>query len=260
MIRIGALLLCQLILCRVAAQQPVSKADIQPYSFSLTVKLHSTGHSIYGGQYLNHHPNTEISVSYRYKTIGGFITKNADVADLHSSINYTTMGVFKSFRLGKSLTVMPYLGWFLRQSHSFADNASDGWSCVVVRYQLTDFLTVENTSLVSNLILRHTKASLANRLNATVIIGKFKIDAYGWYCLSINSQSHFDSTSVAVTSPDWVISPSVSARLQVAMLQYITSEKPEATLRRGGLVSLIVPINLSNPKVAKKSPADLNDQ
>ena len=237
----------------------MSKADIQPYSLSLTVKGHSTGHSIYGGQYLNHHPNTEISLSYKSKTLEGFITKNIDIVDLRSSINYTTMGVYKSFRLGRALTVMPYVGWFFRQSHSFADDASDGWSCVVVRYRLTDFLTVENTSLVNNLIRHHTKASLANRLNVTISIGKIKIDAYGWYCPSINSRSDYVSTSVAVTSPDWVISPSVTARLQVAILQYVTSETPEAAMRRGGLISLIVPINLSKHTVEKKSPSDAND-
>ena len=260
MTRMGALLVCGLISFNIAAQQPESKAAVQPYSFSLTVKLHSTGHSMYGGQYLNHHFNSEISVSCRYRTLGGFVTKNTDIVDLHSSINYTTMGIFKSFHLGNSLTVMPYVGGFFRQSHSFADNASDGWACVVLRYQLTNFLTIENTSLVSNLIRHHTKASLVNRLNATIFIGKIKIDAYGWYCRSINSQSHFVSTSVAVTSPDWLISPSLSARLQVAILQYITAEKPEAALRRGGLISLIVPFSLSKRQIEKESPTDSNDR
>ena len=248
----AALLVCELIFCKIAAQQTVSKAEAQPYSFSLTVKGHSTGHSIYGGQYLNHHPNTEISLSYKSKTLEGFITKNIDIVDLRSSINYTTMGVYKSFRLGRALTVMPYVGWFFRQSHSFADDASDGWTCVAVRYKLTDFLFIENTALVGNLIRHHRMASLSNRVNVTILIAKMKIDVYGWYCRSINSNSDFVSTSIALTSPDLVISPSISARLQVAMLQYVTSEKPEAAMRRGGLVSLIVPINLSKAKVEKE--------
>lgn len=251
-----AMLLCQWIFFNIGAQQPESKAEVQPYSILLTVKVHSTGHSLYGGQYLNHHPNTEVGVSYRNQTMGGFITKNTDLADLHSSINYTTMGVFKSFRLGRSLTIMPYVGWFLRQSYSFADNPSDGWTCLVVRYKVSNFLTVENTALVGNLIRHHSNASLSNRMNATMSIGKMKVDVYGWYCRSINSSSDFISTSIAVTSPDWVITPSVSAKLQVAMLQYVSAEKPKTALRRGGLVSLIVPINLSKRTVEKEPPSD----
>lgn len=255
MTRVGALLVCEFIFFNIAAQQPESKADLQPYSFSLTAKLHSTGHSIYSGQYLNHHLNTEISMSCRSQTFGGFITKNTDMVDLHSSINYTTVGVFKSLRMGKALTIMPYFGWFLRQSHSFADHASDAWTCVVVRYRFTNFLTIENTALVGNLIRHHAKASFANRINATLSVGKMKIDVYGWYCRSINNNTNFVSTSIAVTSPDWVISPSVSARLQVAVLQYVTSEKPASALRRGGLVSLIMPINLSK-RTVEKTPSD----
>ena len=257
-IGVRVLLLCQLISFNIGAQQLESKADVQPYSISLTSKVHSTGHSIYGGQYLNHHPNTEVSLSYRNRKMGGFITKNTDLADLHSSINYTTMGVFKSFRLSRSLTAMPYVGWYFRQSYSFSDDASDAWMCVVLKYRLTDFLTIENTTLVSNLIRHYAKASLANRLNVTISIGKFKIDVYGWYCHSIHRKSHFVSTSVGVTSPDWVISPSVSARLHVAMLQNVSSEKPEGALRRASLVSLIVPINLSKQNFANESKSDSN--
>ena len=251
MIGFRALLLCHLFVFRSGAQQPASKADQQPYSFSLTAKLHSTGHSIYSGQYLNHHPNAEINLSYKYRRFGASITKSTDVADLHSSVNFTTIGLSESFKLSESLTVMPYVGLFLRQSHSFADDASDAWACVVVRYRLTSFFTIENTGLVSNLIRHHSKVSLANRFNATVAIGKIKFDAYAWYCHSRNSKSHFVSTSLAITSPDWVISPSISARLQVAMLQQIASEKPEGSMRRGALVSLIVPVNLSKNPVAK---------
>jgi len=248
---VRALLLCHLFVFRSGAQQPGSKAADQPYSFLLTAKLHSTGHSIYSGQYLNHHPNAEINLSYKYNRFGASITKSVDVADLHSSVNFTTIGVSKSFKLSESLTVMPYVGLFLRQSHAFADDASDAWVCVIVKYRLTSFFTLENTVLVGNLIRHHTKASLANRLNATLSIGKLKVDVYGWYCHSRNSKSHFASTSLAVTSPDWVISPSISARLQVAMLQHVSPEKPEGAMKRGGLVSLIVPINLSKESIAQ---------
>ena len=254
MIGFRALLLCHLLVFRSGAQQPASKADQQPYSFSLTAKLHSTGHSIYSGQYLNHHPNAEINLSYKYKRFGASITKSTDVVDLHSSVNFTTIGLSKSLKLSESLTVIPYVGLFLRQSNSFADDASDAWACVVVRYRLTSFLVVENTALVGNLIRHKKKASLANRLNAMLSIGKLKVDAFAWYCHSVNSKKHFVSTARG-SSPDWVISPSISVRLQVAMLQQVSPEKPEAAMRRGGLVSLTFPVSLSK-QALKQSPED----
>jgi hypothetical protein len=236
------------------AQQSVSKADKQPYSLSLTAKLHSTGHSIYSGIYLNHNANAEIGLSYKYKQIGAFINKNVDFADVHSSINFTTIGVFKSFQLSESIKLMPYMGYFFKQSHSFMDDNSDAWTCVVVRFKINRWLVLENTTLLGNLIRHHSKASLANRMNALILIGKFKLDAYVWYTHSLNNGPHFVSASLAITSPDWVITQSISARVQIAVLQQISNEKPDGCMYRGGLISLIVPIDLSMNNGDRHSP------
>jgi len=251
----GLLFSCCLVAAlKTMAQQSVSKADKQSYSLSLTTKFHSTCHSPFSGIYLNHNFNTEINLSYKYKQIGAFITKNVDIADVHSPINYTTLGIYKTFHLSESVKVMPYVGYFLRQSYSFMDDHSDLWACLVVRFTLNRWLTIENTALIGNLVRHHSKASLANRLNATMLVGKFKVDAYAWYSHSFNSALHFVSTSLAITSPDWVITPSVSARLQVAMLQQVANEKPEGAMHRGVLISLIVPIDLSpNKKSSTKN-------
>ena len=237
------------------AQQPVSKADKeQPYSLLLTAKFHSTGHSPFSGSYFNHHSNGEIGLSFKTKQIGAFITKNVDFADVHSPINYTTVGFFKSFQLNESVKLTPYIGYFFRQSHSFMDDNSDAWACLVARFTINRWLAIENSTLVGNLIRHHSKASLANRVNATISIGKFKLDAYTWYTHSFNSASHFVSASLAITSPDWVITQSISARVQVAVLQQISNEKPDGCMDRGGLISLIVPIDLSINNGERNSP------
>jgi hypothetical protein len=234
------------------AQQSASKADKQPYSLLMTIKLHSTGHSIYSGLYFNNHLNAEMGLSYKYKRIGAFITKNVDIADVRSSINTATIGVFKTFQVSESIQLVPYLGYFLRQSYSLADKQSDAWTCLAIRFTINRFFIVENTALVGNLIRHHSKASLANRINGALLLGNFRIDAYAWYSQSLYSTRHFVSASVAVTSPDWVISPFVSIRLQASMIQHISNKKPEGVMQRGGLISLIVPVNLSIHHVGKQ--------
>lgn len=242
------------------AQQSVSKADKQqPYSFLLTAKLHSTGHSPYSGIYLNHHANAEIGALYKYRQSGAFISKNVDFADVHSAINFTTIGIFKSFHLSESVKLTPYLGYFFKQSHSFMDDNSDMWACVVARFTINRWLAFENTALLGNLIRHYSNASLANRMNAIVLIGKFKLDAFAWYNHSFNSQPHFLSTSLAITSPDWVITQTISARMQVAVMQQISNEKPDGCMSRGGLISLIVPMNLSMDKGGRHLPDTLKN-
>ena len=248
MISAGRLLFsCCLVLgFKCIAQQPVSKADKeQPYSLLLTAKFHSTGHSPFSGSYFNHHSNGEIGLLFKTKRIGALINKNVDFADAHSSINYTTVGFFKSFKLNESVKLTPYIGYFFRQSHSLMDDNSDAWICVVARFTINRWLAIENSTLAGNLIRNYSKASLANRVNATISIWKFKLDVYTWYTHAFNSASHFVSASLAITSPDWTITKTISARLQVAVLQQISDEKPDGCMYRGGLISLIVPIDLS---------------
>jgi hypothetical protein len=228
------------------AQQSVNGiVKEKPYSLLLTLKLHSTGHSPFSGTYINHHPNGELGLLFKYKHVGAFLNKNADFSDGRSGINYTTVGIFKSFVLGKSVKITPYLGYVLKQSYSFIDDNSDAWTCFVLRANITHWLAFENTALFGNLIRHHANASFANRMNAVMSIGKFKVDVYAWYTHSLKSKYPFMSASAAITSPDWIITKSISARVQVAVMQQISSRRPDGCMHGGGLVSLIVPVDLS---------------
>jgi hypothetical protein len=256
MIRFGRLLFscCLALGFESVAQQPVSKAvQERPYSLLLTAKFHSTGHSPFSGSYFNRHSNGEIGLLLKAKSFSAFVNKNVDFVDVHSTINYTTTGIYKTFQLNESVKITPYFGYYFKQTHSFMDDNSDAWTCVVVRITINGWLAVENSTLVGNLIRHCSKASLANRVNATISIGKFKLDGYAWYTHSFNSTSHFVSASLAITSPDWVITNSVSARVQVAVLQQIANEKPYGSMYRGGLISLIIPVDLSANNDEKKS-------
>ena len=245
----GLLFSCCLALgFKTLAQQSVSKADRQPYSLTLTTKLHSTGHAPYSGVYVNHHLNSEINLSWEYKQFGGFISKNVDFVDAHSSVNFSTVGIYRSFQLSKSVKLTPYLGCFLKQANSLIDQGSDMWVAVMAKVIINKWLFIENTSLVGNLLVNPTAASLANRLNVIASIGNFKLDLFAWYSHSFSNAPHFVSASLAITSPDWTITPSVSARVQIAMIQQMANERPEGAMHRGGLISLIVPIDLSPKK------------
>jgi len=68
------------------AQPLASKAGKQPYSLEVTPKLHSAGHSLYSGAYLNHHLNLEMNLTFKYKQMGAFMSKYVDFADTAHSI------------------------------------------------------------------------------------------------------------------------------------------------------------------------------
>lgn len=93
-----------------------------------------------------------MNVSFKYKQMGAFVSKYVDFVDTHSAINYASVGLFKSFQLSKSVKFTTYLGYFFSQSKSLMDKGSDLWACIVGRFTIHEWLWIENTSLVGNLL------------------------------------------------------------------------------------------------------------
>lgn len=231
------------------AQESESKANNRPYSLVITPKLHSAGYFPYSGACFNYHPNIELNVTARYREVGAFVTKYFDFVDSRSSVNYTTVGLFGSVHINPRLKVTPYAGYFFAQKHSFMDKASDMWACLMIRLTISERFWIENTSLVTNLMHHTATAGLVNRINAAVMIGKFRLDSYTFYTHSMHTSLHGVSASFAVTSPEWTLSHTVSLKVQASFLQQITDEWPEGAHERGFFMSLIVPIDIgSNEK------------
>lgn len=243
-VKILLLLFCNLTCLYVLAQQVVSKTEDQSYSLELTPKLYSAGHFPYSGIYVNRNPNAELGIRYEGKHAGGFLSKNIDLGDFHSSLNYTTVGLFKSIHISKSIKFTPYVGYFFAQANSFMDTGSDLWASIVMKFTVNKWFLIENTSLFGNLLQQHSGASLANRLNLRITISGFKFDSYTWYTHVFSKSPHFVSGSFSITTPDWKINDNISIKTQVSMLQQLSSEKPESAMTRGFLASLFVPIDL----------------
>jgi hypothetical protein len=231
------------------AQESESKADNGPYSLVITPRLNSAGYFPYSGTCFNYHPNVELNVTAKYKEVGAFVSKYFDFVDLRSPFNYTTVGIFGSVRINSWLKVTPYAGYFFAQKYSFMDEGSDLWAGLMIKLAITEYFWVENTSLISNLIHHPAGAGLVNRLNAVLMIGKFRLDGYTFYTHSMNTSLHGVSASFAVTSPEWTLSQKVSLKAQASFLQQITDERPAGAFQRGFIMSLIVPIDIvSNRK------------
>jgi hypothetical protein len=230
------------------AQQSEGKTEKQSYSLEITPKLHSAGYFQYSGALFNYHPNIELNVTVNCKQFGAFITKYYDLIDSHSPVNYTTVGIYRTVQINPQVKVTPYAGYFFAQKHSLMDKGSDLWAGLVTRLTISENIWVENTTLVGNLLHHSASMSVANRLNATLMIRTFRLDTYAWYAHSMHTALHGISTGLALTSPEWALSHTVSLKAQVTFLQQITQERPAGAYERGVLVSLIVPIECNKAR------------
>ncbi|HEX6890717.1 MAG TPA: hypothetical protein VF141_08490 [Chryseolinea sp.] len=230
------------------AQESGSKANNGSYSLIITPKLHSAGYFPYSGALFNYHPNIELNVTASYKDVGAFVTKYFDFVDLRSPVNYTTIGLFGSVQINSRLKVTPYAGYFFAQKHSFMDKASDLWAGLVIRLAISEYFWIENTSLINNLLHHTATTGLVNRLNAALMIGKFRLDSYTFYTHSMHTSLHGISASFAVTTPEWRLSQTVSVKAQASFLQQITDEWPASAYERGFILSFIAPIDIGSNK------------
>jgi hypothetical protein len=221
-----------------------SKAGTRPFSLTLTTKLHSTGHSPYSGVYINRHLNGELNLQFVRRHFGAFLSKSFDFTDRRSGINFATVGIYRSVPLSRSFKFIPYIGYFLQQRRSLIDEGSDMWAAAEFQWDVTDRFMVKNTMLFGGLARRENSVSLSNRVNTRAALGEFKLDLYVWYSHEFDRSPHFVSASLAVTSPDWILTNTLLVRVQLAALQQISKQRPENAMTRGMLVSAIVPLEL----------------
>jgi hypothetical protein len=194
--------------------------------------------------YVNRHFNGELNLQYERGKFGAFLSKAFDFTDRRSGINFATVGVYYSLPISRSFKFRPYVGYFLQQRRSLADGGSDMWAAAEFQWDVADRIMLKNTMLFGNLARPDGTVTLSNRINARAALGKFKLDLYVWYTKMFVPSPHFVSASLAVTSPDWSVTNALSVRVQLSALQQISRHRPENTMARGILLSVIVPLEL----------------
>ncbi|MEJ0033216.1 MAG: hypothetical protein WDO15_24070 [Bacteroidota bacterium] len=121
--------------------------------------------------------------------------KAFDVYDLHTEMNFAAAFLYKNLKVGKRLVVSPAAGVIVTQTHSIADKDSDLAARVSLSYKVSAELTLEHTSLFTNVAFKTEYLDWVNRLR--IIYSKKSFDAV----LSVwHNNKAFDNTAYLTTS------------------------------------------------------------
>ncbi|MGE0590763.1 MAG: hypothetical protein AB7O48_19430 [Cyclobacteriaceae bacterium] len=226
-------------------QDQGSKASSKPYTLRLVPQIHSTGYFPYGGSYLTYHPTMDAQIFFQKGNTGVFVFKSVDLVDHSVNTNYASIGIVHTIKLSESLEFIPFAGYFLAQVESFKDQSSDAWAAVDLKKRVNKNLVLVNTSMMGNIAQRAHSLSMTNRLKLNYTLRSFTVDMFVWYSQAIDQQRGYTSASLGITAPSIAINPSVKLKFHSAYQQYISQEHPGSAMKRGVLISMSAPIDLS---------------
>ncbi|HYC86801.1 MAG TPA: hypothetical protein VEB86_16325, partial [Chryseosolibacter sp.] len=132
----------------------------------LTARIHSVGLFAFAGLIANENPAIDLAFTYERTYWNVLVVKAVDVYDIHSPYDFTLALVYANYKLGPRVTVTPYAGFVLEQTHSVAGEGSDAMALIVTSYRLAKHFSLEHTGRFSNLVMDRESFDWLNRVRA----------------------------------------------------------------------------------------------
>jgi len=127
--------------------------------------------------------NPAADAYFNYTRSNGFgfqVFKAVDLYDLHGDNNFSLGLVFKHLKVNDRLTITPYAGGVLEQSHHVVGKGSDFIGQLATSYKITPRLTIDHLALFPSLVLEREDVDWVNRFR--IIYSAKHLDAtlWGW--------------------------------------------------------------------------------
>lgn len=231
-----------------AGIQPSDSADtaspkaVRRSGIKFTTRLHSAGLFMYGGRIASDNPAIDFNFTYERKQWGYMLFKAFDLYDLHSDNNFTLTLLYRYLHLGKRLTVTPYAGFAIEQIHSICDQGSDVVVILNTTLQLTDNLKLDNTMLLSNLVLENEFTDWVNRYRLLFSDRHLDATLFLWHNNHIFDNSDYYSWGLNASYSRIKVSERVSLSTGVTGLLMAQTSDEQRFPRKSGLVFTIAAV------------------
>jgi hypothetical protein len=141
---------------RLSQRKPLAKTK-------LTIRMHSLGYFSYTGRIISDNPAADLHFNYERKNWGFLVFKAMDLYDHRTANNFTLALGYRNFHIGKRLVITPYAGAALEQCRQVADRGSDVTFILTTTLKLNKKLSIDNSTLFSNLVLEPQTRDWVNR-------------------------------------------------------------------------------------------------
>lgn len=212
---------------------PILKKEVR---LKATARFHSLGMFNYGGVVGSVNPVSDFNLVLERPKWGVHLFKGIDLKERVSFYNSTLLSVFKSFKLTKKITITPYVGVFLEQSHGFADPGSDVVCIITSTFKFSPHLSVEHMNLFGNLVIEPLQRDWVNRFRFIYTHRHLDVVPTLWYNSPVFDHSSRWSAGANVAYSRMKVAEHISLSAGITGLMVFTTRGEPEILRKSGLM------------------------
>ncbi len=184
--------------CRVEPMDSVKQKTEKRSHWRLTARVHTEGIFNFGGRVGSVNPTGDINFTYDRKKWGFLFFKGQDFYDHTTFYNFALATVYKNFKPSPKLTITPSVGSFLEQANSVADRGSDIVFLLTTTFRINQQLSLEQMSLLGNLIIEPTEHDWVNRLRLLYSHRHLDVTTSLWHNNSVFDNSSYWSCGLTI--------------------------------------------------------------
>jgi hypothetical protein len=204
-----------------------------------TARVHSMGLFGFAGLIANDNPSVDVSFVYDRRHWGALILKAVDVYDIHSPYDFTLGLFYTSIRLGDKLTVTPYGGFVLEQTHHIAGEGSDLMGIVTTTYKFDKRFALEHTGRFSNLMMEREQFDWLNRFRVSYSGEHVDVMLTCWHNNGIFDRSQYTTVGLNAAYSRIKLSKQVTVSTGITAHLVVGGSDLEEIDRRNGLLLTI---------------------
>jgi hypothetical protein len=220
-----------------SSDSTATKKKEKNYSTTLTTRVHSMGFFSFMGRLATDNPAADFYFNYTHATRWGFqVFKAMDIYDLHSSNNFALGLAFKHIAINKNLTVTPYAGFVLEQSHSIIGHGSDMTSMITTSYKLSKHFTLEHLALFPNLVFERSNADWVNRFRILYSSDHVDVTAWGWLNNHVFDETNYNSAGLSLYYSRIPVTKKLALSTGLTGLVMINTSDPTGCPKKNGVL------------------------
>ncbi len=177
----------------------IREKKVKNSHWRLTARLHSKGIFNFGGRIGSENPTGDINFTYDRKNWGFLFFKGQDFIDHSTFYNFSLATVYTNIRLSSRVTMTPSIGTLLEQANGVADKGSDAVFLLTTTYKINSRFSLEQMSLLGNLIIEPEARDWVNRLRLLYTYRHVDVITALWHNNSVFDHSSFWSTGLTVS-------------------------------------------------------------
>jgi hypothetical protein len=223
---------------------PTDSTDESRTHWHFTPRIQSLGFFVYSGKIGCENPTFDFNVNLEKNNWGYFFFKSIDMENIHSQNNFALTMVYRKLTIGQRLTVTPYLGFLIDQTHNIVGANSDVSLVLTTSYKLNEHWRLDNSAIFPPLMIEPSSKDWTNRFRIIYRHEHVELTILSWHNNKIFDGTTYISEGFSAYYNKIKISEHAYLNTGITGLWMLDTSDEESNPKRNGvLLTLSVEFN-----------------